>query len=215
MSPRPVYIIRSSPRPKWRFLPVRWRYRVRDSWVQRTLKPLLSLAALLASAGGGVLSFQKLDRIRSAIEGLGFTGWFHSKLSVLLYMTAFAVLAFLLLVLIAMRVIDGLWMFSIARNFLIVAVLCSISLIFELLPRSAFIGFFATGLMLVVIVSFMAFGPAREHLEERAIGDFVGELLFLSPFLVLFWPVYWAMPSVEIAWEATHKLWQQLSAYIA
>lgn len=201
-------------RPKRRWWPYRWRYRVQGSWVERTLSPFLALAGVLGGVSGTALTFRKFEWLQNLMVELGLTAWLQSHSMLLQYMTAFAVLAFLLLLMIKVGLLDGIWIFSIARNFLVLAVLSLIVLIFDIFPQNLFTGFFVIVLMLAVVISFLTFGPAREHLVKRAMGDFVGELVFMSLFLGLFAPIFWSLPATRQACELLLDVWQKLPALL-
>lgn len=187
-------------------MPYRWRLRVRETPVRRTLKPLLGVAALLGG-GGGFLSFRWWDRIGPVLEAVGVQEWLRSEAVLLLYTAILATTAFLLLGMIAIRLLDGVWMFSLARNTLLVAVLNLLVLLVRPVPERAFLGFFFLCLLLAILVSFMYFGPWGEHLAYRAYGDAAVETITILPFLALLWPALWATPHVRLAWEVGRELW--------
>ena len=193
-------------RPRKRFLPYRWRFRVRETAVRRTLKPLLAVAGFLG-AGGGLLSFRWWYRIHPVLEAAGVEDWLRSEAVLLLYTAILATVAFLLLGMIAMRLLDGVWMFSLGRNTLLVAVLNVLVLLLRLLPETAFLGFLFVALVVAILVSYTYFGPWGEHLAYRAYGDASFEILMILPFLALLWPSLWATRHVRLAWEVGRTVW--------
>lgn len=191
-----------------RWLPYRWRHRVQDTAVRRTLAPLVALAGFLTT-GGGALCIHYWSGKPALLRHLGSAAWSRHDRLLLLYIVIMSCVAFVCLVLITMGVLDGVWMFSLARNVLMAAGLCLIILLFRQLPADPFLGFLLCGLLLAMAVSFTLFGPFGEHLGAHAIGDALLEVVAVLPFLSLAWLPLWATQHVRLAWRLARSLWRE------
>ena len=174
-----------------------------DDILRDARKPFLTLAGVLG--GGGVLgSLRYWETIRPVFEDLGFTEWFRHEAVLLFDLAVLSVLAFLILTLMLIRLLDGYWMFSIARNMVVTAVFCFVVLVFRLFPERAFAGFGLSALSLALLLSYLGspYCFLKGYWRVRSYGDWVLELVLLAPFLGFLWPVYTATAQVRMAWDA-------------
>jgi len=168
--------------------------------VQDTRRPFLALAGALGGAGG-LASVKFWDTIRIVLDEVAFKDWFRSEAVLLFYIALMSVLGFLLLTLMLMRILDGWWMFSIARNMVVAASLCVVVVLFRFAPEHAFAGFALVGLSAAFLLSYVGSGFPRLYWRLRSYGDLAVELFLLAPFGALLWPVYRTTPQVRCAWE--------------
>ena len=203
------------PRPRCRLWPYYSRFPVGEGplkdAVRDTRKPFLAFAGALG--GSGLLGSLKLwDRIGPVLNQAGLSRWLESQAVLLFEVAILSILAFLLLTLLLIRLIDGWWMFSIARNMVVTAALGVVILLFRLGPEHLFAGSTLVTLLAALLISYVFSGFPKAYAKLRACGDLALEIALLAPFLALIGAACWTTPQVKLTWSALDHLWRRLAS---